>query len=150
MHKVLIYLAIYFCLTCFGLSFRPSSEAGVQFWQWSNPSDYGFSARAAAWWDNIPTITPPVTIYGPHPSLLPTTFGTYVSRSCLNPWLWHFKVPKHVSEYWVPIHWIVNVFVGFHSPVFSIIYNKFNYLCWMADPHFSQRSQTSLVGFVVH
>jgi hypothetical protein len=32
MHKFLnlFYLSIYFCLTCFGLSFRPSSEAGVQ------------------------------------------------------------------------------------------------------------------------
>jgi hypothetical protein len=29
-HKFLIYLYIYFCLTCFGLSFSPSSEAGVQ------------------------------------------------------------------------------------------------------------------------
>jgi hypothetical protein len=31
MHKFLIYLSIYFRLTCFGLSFNPSSEAGVQF-----------------------------------------------------------------------------------------------------------------------
>jgi hypothetical protein len=31
MHKFLIYLSIYFCLACFGLSFSPSSEAGVQF-----------------------------------------------------------------------------------------------------------------------
>jgi preprotein translocase subunit SecG len=30
MHKFLAYLSIYFCLTCFGLSFSPSSEAGVQ------------------------------------------------------------------------------------------------------------------------
>jgi hypothetical protein len=30
MYKVLIYLSIYFCLTCFGLSLSPSSEAGVQ------------------------------------------------------------------------------------------------------------------------
>jgi hypothetical protein len=36
MHKFLIYLSIYFCLTCFGLSFSPSSEAGVQFRQWFN------------------------------------------------------------------------------------------------------------------
>jgi hypothetical protein len=27
-------LSIYFCLICFWLSFSPSSEAGVQFWQW--------------------------------------------------------------------------------------------------------------------
>jgi hypothetical protein len=32
MHKFLIYLSIYFCLTCFGLSLSPSSEAGVQLW----------------------------------------------------------------------------------------------------------------------
>jgi hypothetical protein len=34
MHKFLIYLSICFCLTCFGLSFSPSSEAGVQIRQW--------------------------------------------------------------------------------------------------------------------
>jgi uncharacterized membrane protein len=45
MNQFLIYLSIYICLTCFGLSFSPSSEAGVQFWQWFNPSEYGVSAR---------------------------------------------------------------------------------------------------------
>jgi hypothetical protein len=35
------------------------------------------------------------------------------ARSYLTPWWWHFKVPKHVGEYWVPIHWMINVFVGF-------------------------------------
>jgi hypothetical protein len=35
MHKFLIYLSIYFCLTCFGLSFSPSSKAGVQYKQYS-------------------------------------------------------------------------------------------------------------------
>jgi hypothetical protein len=34
MHKYLIYLSIYFCLTCFGLSFIPISGAGVQLRQW--------------------------------------------------------------------------------------------------------------------
>jgi hypothetical protein len=34
MHKFLIYLSIYFCLTCSGLSLSPSSEAGVQLRQW--------------------------------------------------------------------------------------------------------------------
>jgi hypothetical protein len=29
-HKFFIYLSIYYCLTCFGLSITPSSEAGVQ------------------------------------------------------------------------------------------------------------------------
>jgi hypothetical protein len=46
MHKFLIYLSIYFCLTCFGLSFSPSSEAGVQFRQWFKFAGYGVSARA--------------------------------------------------------------------------------------------------------
>jgi hypothetical protein len=32
-YKFLIYLSIYFCLTCFVLSFCPSSEAGVQLRQ---------------------------------------------------------------------------------------------------------------------
>jgi hypothetical protein len=43
--QVLIYLSIYFCFTCFGLSFNPSSEAGVQFWQWFKSPGYGVSAR---------------------------------------------------------------------------------------------------------
>jgi hypothetical protein len=30
MHRFFIYLSKYFCLTCFGLSFSSSSEAGVQ------------------------------------------------------------------------------------------------------------------------
>jgi hypothetical protein len=30
-HKFLIYLYIYFCLTCFGLSFSTFSEAGYNF-----------------------------------------------------------------------------------------------------------------------
>jgi E3 ubiquitin-protein ligase DOA10 len=42
----LIYLSIYFCLTCFGLSFSPSSEAGVQFCQWLKSPIYYVSARA--------------------------------------------------------------------------------------------------------
>jgi hypothetical protein len=39
--QVLINLSIYFCLTCFGLSFSPSSEAGVQFQQWFKSPGYG-------------------------------------------------------------------------------------------------------------
>jgi hypothetical protein len=35
------------------------------------------------------------------------------TRSCLTLWWWHFKVPKHVGECWVPIHWMINTFVGF-------------------------------------
>jgi hypothetical protein len=46
MHKLLIYLSIYCCLTCFGLSFSPSSEAGVQLWQWFKSSMYGVTALA--------------------------------------------------------------------------------------------------------
>jgi hypothetical protein len=38
MHTFLIYLTIYIYLTCFGLSFSPSSETGVQLnmfsWVW--------------------------------------------------------------------------------------------------------------------
>jgi preprotein translocase subunit SecG len=33
MHKILTYLSIYFCVTCFRLSFSPSSEAGEQIRQ---------------------------------------------------------------------------------------------------------------------
>jgi hypothetical protein len=42
----LFYLSIYFCLTCFGLSFSPSSESCVQFRQWFKFPGYGISARA--------------------------------------------------------------------------------------------------------
>jgi hypothetical protein len=42
----LFYLSIYSCLTCFGLSFSPSSEAGVQIRQWFKSPGYGVSARA--------------------------------------------------------------------------------------------------------
>jgi hypothetical protein len=45
MHKFLIYLSIYFCLTCFGFSFSPSSEAGVQIRQWFKFPGYGVSAQ---------------------------------------------------------------------------------------------------------
>jgi hypothetical protein len=46
MHKFLINLSIYFCLTCFGLSFSPSSEAGVQLRQWFQSPGYGVKAWA--------------------------------------------------------------------------------------------------------
>jgi hypothetical protein len=46
MHMFLVYLSTYFGLTCFGLSFRPSSEAGVQLRQWLKSAGYGVSARA--------------------------------------------------------------------------------------------------------
>jgi hypothetical protein len=46
MHKFLIYLSIYFCLTCLGLSFSPSSEAGVQLRKWFKSPGYGDSVRA--------------------------------------------------------------------------------------------------------
>jgi hypothetical protein len=36
-------VSIYLCLTCFGLSFSPSLEAGVQFWQWLKSPGYGVS-----------------------------------------------------------------------------------------------------------
>jgi hypothetical protein len=46
MHTFLIYLSIYFCLTCFGLSLSPFSEACVQIRQWFKSTGYGVSARA--------------------------------------------------------------------------------------------------------
>jgi hypothetical protein len=36
-------LSIYFCRTCFGFSFSPSSEVGVQIRQWFKSSGYGVS-----------------------------------------------------------------------------------------------------------
>jgi hypothetical protein len=42
----LFYLSIYFFLTCFRLSFSPSSEAGVQLLQWFKSPRHGVSARA--------------------------------------------------------------------------------------------------------
>jgi hypothetical protein len=46
MHKFLMYPSIDFCLTCFGLSFSPFSEEGVQFRQWFKFPGYDVSARA--------------------------------------------------------------------------------------------------------
>jgi hypothetical protein len=46
MHKYLFNVSIYFCLTCFGLSFSTSSEAGVQLRQWFKSAGYGVSGRA--------------------------------------------------------------------------------------------------------
>jgi hypothetical protein len=45
MHKLLIYLSICFCITCFGVAFSPSSEAGVQIRRWFKSTGYGVSAR---------------------------------------------------------------------------------------------------------
>jgi hypothetical protein len=55
MHKFLIYLSIYFCLICFGLSFSPFSKACVQIWQWFKSSGYGVSARALTSYNSAPT-----------------------------------------------------------------------------------------------
>jgi hypothetical protein len=57
MDKFLIYLSIYFCLTCFGLSFSPPSEAGVQFRQWFKPPGYDVSARALTSYPGVPKCT---------------------------------------------------------------------------------------------
>jgi hypothetical protein len=46
MKKFLTYLSIYFCLTCFGLSISPSSDAGVQLQQWFKSPGYGVSVWA--------------------------------------------------------------------------------------------------------
>jgi E3 ubiquitin-protein ligase DOA10 len=44
MPKFLIYLSVYFCLTHIGLSFSPSSEAGVQLRQWFKSPVYDVGA----------------------------------------------------------------------------------------------------------
>jgi hypothetical protein len=46
MQKILIYLSINFCFTCFGLPFSPSSEAAVQLRQLFKSPGYGVSAWA--------------------------------------------------------------------------------------------------------
>jgi hypothetical protein len=38
-------LSIYFCLTCFGLYFNPSSEAGVLLRQWFKSVGYSISTK---------------------------------------------------------------------------------------------------------
>jgi hypothetical protein len=53
MHKFLIYLSIYFYLTCFGLPFSPSSEADVQLRQWFKSPGSGVSARAAKYLQQV-------------------------------------------------------------------------------------------------
>jgi hypothetical protein len=39
-------------------------------------------------------------------------WATISTGSWLIPWCWHFKVPKHVGECQVSIHWRINAFVG--------------------------------------
>jgi hypothetical protein len=45
MHKFLIYLSVFFCLTCFELSFSSSSELSVQLRQWFKSRWYDVSSR---------------------------------------------------------------------------------------------------------
>jgi hypothetical protein len=52
----LFYLSIYFYLTCFGLPFSPSSEAGVQLQQWFKHAGYGVSASGD--WNHWRSCTP--------------------------------------------------------------------------------------------
>jgi hypothetical protein len=40
------------------------------------------------------------------------TWAPISAGSCSTPWWWHFEVPKHVGEYWGPIHWMINEFIG--------------------------------------
>jgi hypothetical protein len=42
-----------------------------------NPAEIGAQCRGMV---DIPTITLPAAVYSSHPSLLPTTMGTYLSR----------------------------------------------------------------------
>jgi hypothetical protein len=62
MHNFLIYLSIYFCITCFGLSFSPSSEAGLQLRQWFKSPAYGVSARALTPYPQHPIIKLKLTL----------------------------------------------------------------------------------------
>jgi hypothetical protein len=77
-HNVLINLFIYFCLTCFGLSFSPSSEAGVQFRHWS--SLLGMVSAPRRW----------------HHTQQDWTTAEVVQYTCL--WRWAKRRPKHVSQ----------------------------------------------------
>jgi hypothetical protein len=52
-----------------------------------NPAEIGAQCRGMV---GIPTITPPVTIFSSHPSLLPTTLGTYLSRIVVDSLLFAF------------------------------------------------------------
>jgi hypothetical protein len=59
MHKFLMYFTIYFFLTCFGLSFSTSSEAGVQLREW-----FKSPGRVQTWLlhhDNVPSHTSVLT-----------------------------------------------------------------------------------------
>jgi hypothetical protein len=72
-HKILIYLSIYFCLICFWLSFSPSSEAGVQLRQWFKSPGYGVSAGASPGADTIPNVCITLVIIKFHSKM----HGTY-------------------------------------------------------------------------
>jgi hypothetical protein len=47
--------------------------------------------------------------------------------------------PKHVGEYWVPIHWMVNAFVGF---TFTSVIDNFS---WLTSPMKQRRSAASTI-----
>jgi hypothetical protein len=54
MHGFLIYPSIHFCLTCFGLSFSPSSEAGVNSGSGSSLLVWGRAeAYRRIWWETL-------------------------------------------------------------------------------------------------
>jgi hypothetical protein len=89
MHKFLIYLSIYFSLTCFGLSFSPSSEAGVQFRQWFKSPGYGVSARELK----------------PYPSVY--SFITTIHISDL-PIAHHQEVTMYICDHWYVLYVLVD------------------------------------------
>jgi hypothetical protein len=85
MHKFLIYLSIFFYVTCFGLSLSLSSQEGVQYRQWFKSPGYGVSARDA---DTIPRRLGSHTIRHTHPigplytsDQLGTEAATYTTRN---------------------------------------------------------------------
>jgi hypothetical protein len=100
MHKLLIYLSIYFCLTCFGLSFSPSSDEGAQFRQGFQSPGYGISTQARI-----------ELLFHPGP-------GADTIRRRLEPRR-SFRpasvMPKHVGATIYNYHteWIIGVFVGY-------------------------------------
>jgi hypothetical protein len=93
---------------------EPNGLLSGYYWV-KEPNGLLYSVIAQQWapsLNNIRTITPPVTIYSSHPSLLPTTWASQKDHI----WLPDDDVlgmPKHVEDYWIPIHWVVNAFLGF-------------------------------------
>jgi hypothetical protein len=126
MHKFLIYLAIYFCLTYFTLSFSPSSEAGVQLQQWFKSRGYDVSARA---------LTPCALSWSLY-NLIPTHLLSYMMRvlyvrkaDCEYVWTFSEKASETI---WISSAIAADFRLGFRPNTLEIKFGALPFVSWLA------------------